>query len=287
MRITYDSLIWSEKQLLEFYNTFFSEPSPFKTDFFCLAARKKYMTEEERKRINLGDTCMMFKTILKDYDSKKFLSKIHQADASASFFTDRDGNYIPRHCITFYMNLDGTDVLKATKMFKDLLNEWDYDLATTVLFNNVEKRENLGRQLKTVQNNLLKSFQDPKNVEGDWIDIDCDLGPVGEKLSIKYKEKLSEYFGTPSAVYIINTHGGIHIVFSRKAVSAFNKSISQVYSKEEMKNHVMTPDRILSFVREMISKDFSEENVKEIKFNQNLAVPLPGTLQNGFPVRFI
>lgn len=286
MKTEYDSLIWSEEQLFKFYDIFFSEPSPFKTDFFCLAARKKYMTEEEKRNTNLGDTCMMFKTILKNYDQKKFFSKIQQADASASFFTDRDGNYIPRHCITFYMNLNGTNVLKATKEFKDLLNLWDYDLATTVLFNNTEKKENLGRQLKTIQNNLLKSFQDPKNTEGKWIDIDCDLGPIDVPVIEKYKETLLDFFGATD-VYIIHTHGGCHIVFSKEMISAYNKSISEVYAPREVKNHVMTPDKILSFIRKMILEDFSEEIVKEVKFNQNLAVPVPGTLQGGFPVRFI
>ena len=286
MQQQYESLIWNEEEILKFYNIFFSEPNPFKTDFFCLAARKKYMTEEEKKNTNLGDTCMMFKTILKDYDSKKFMSKVKQADASASFFTDRDGNYIPRHCITFYMNLNGTNILKATKEFKDLLNLWDYDLATTVLFNNTEKNKNLGKQLKTIQNNLLKSFQDPKNTEGKWVDIDCDLGEISKELVQKYKEKLVDFFGATD-VYVIHTHGGCHIVFSKGMVSAYNKNIAEVCAPKEVRNFVMTPDKILSFVREMILEDFSEEVVKEVKFNQNLAVPLPGTLQGGFPVSII
>lgn len=277
MRISYESLIWSEEQLLKFYNTFFSESSSFHTDFFCLAARKKYMTEEERKRINLGDTCMMFKTILKEYDEKKFLSKIYQADASASFFTDRDGNYIPRSCIAYYMNLNKTNVLKATRDFKDQMNLWDYDLATSVLFNNTQKKDNLGRQIKTVQNNLLKSFQDPKNTEGKWLDIDCDVKGVYDSLLKEYKERLIEFFGATD-VHIIHSHGGAHIIFDKNIISAYNRSVAALFDKKEIRNHILTPDRILSFVREMVLKDFSESDVKEIEFNQNLAVQIPGTV---------
>ena len=284
--ISYKSLIWSEEQLVDFYNIFCSNSSPYHTDFFCLAARKKYMTETQKKNINLGDTCMMQKTILKEYDVGKFISKVRQADAAASFFTDRDGNYIPRSCYTFYMNLNKTNVLKATKDFKDLLNIWDYDLASTIFFNNTTKKENIGKQIKTIQNNLLKAFQDPKNVEGPWLDIDCDIGVVDEGTALKYKEKLVDFFAGTN-VYVLRTHGGIHIIFSKELISSYNKSIAEVFQREEIRDHILTLDKILSFVREMISKDFSEEDVKEIKFNQNLAVPLAGTLQGGFPVSII
>lgn len=284
--VTYKSLIWSEEQLVKFYNIFCSDPSPCHTDFFCLAARKKYMTETQRKNINLGDTCMMQKTILKDYDVRKFISKVRQADAAASFFTDKDGNYIPRSCYTFYMNLNKTNVLKATKDFKDQLNVWDYDLATTILFNNATKKENIGKQIKTIQNSLLKSFQDPKNTEGPWLDIDCDIGVVSEELVQKYKEKLVDFFAGTD-VYVLRTHGGIHIVFSKELISSYNKSMATVFSKKEMKDHILTLDKILSFVREMILEDFSEEDVTEIKLNQNVAVPLPGTLVNNVKIMIV
>ena len=283
MKKEYESLIYSEKQLVTFYNTFFSQADPFYTDFFCLAARKKYMTEEQKRAINLGDTCMMFKTILKEYDVNKFLSKIKQADASASFFTDRDGNYIPRSCFAFYMNINKTNVLKAIKEFKDQLNCWEYDLTSAVLFNNTNKRENLSKQIKTVQNDLLKSFQDPKNVEGPWVDIDCDIGVVSEEIAIKYKEKLMDYL-SGTDVYIIRTHGGCHIVFDKTLISSYNRHLAEVCSPREMKGKVITFESLIEYVRKMVSKDFSKSVITEIKYNQNLAVPIPGTLQGGFPV---
>ena len=283
MKLEYESLIWSEEQLAKFYEIFCSEPSPYHTDFFCLAARKKYMTEAQKREINLGDTCMMFKTILKDYDVKKFISKVKQADAAASFFTDRDGNYIPRSCYTFYMNVNKTNVLKAVKDFKDQMNIWDYDLATTVLFNNTTKKENIGKQIKTVQNSLLKSFQDPKNVEGPWLDIDCDIGEVSEEFVKEFKKAAVGFFGGTD-VYILRTHGGVHFIFSKELISSYNKHVAEVCSKEEMRTHIMTLEKILSFINEMVSLFLPGRDVKEIKFNANMAVPLAGTLQGGFPV---
>ena len=283
MKLEYESLIWSEEQLAKFYEIFCSEPSPYHTDFFCLAARKKYMTETQKKEINLGDTCMMFKTILKDYDVKKFISKVKQADAAASFFTDRDGNYIPRSCYTFYMNVNKTNVLKAVKDFKDQLNLWDYDLATTILFNNTTKKENIGKQIKTVQNSLLKSFQDPKNVEGPWLHIDCDVGEVSEEFVIELKKTMVGYL-SGSDVYILRTHGGVHIIFSKELISSYNKHVAEVCSKEEMKDRVRTPEKILGFVQSVFKTFFPLEDIKEIKYNQNMAVPLAGTIVDGVPI---
>jgi len=274
------SLIYDEKMLLDFYNTVFPGTDPFYTEFFCLAARKKYMTEEQKRSINLGDTCMMFKSILKEHDERKFLSKIHQADASADYFTDRDGNYIPKDCIVFYLNLNRTNVFKAIREFKSLLADWEYDVATSLEFNNNNKRDNIGKQLKTIQNNLLKSFQEPKNTEGDWLDIDCDIGT--DFSALEYKHILSDNIGTKN-VYVLSTHGGCHILISKKAVSEFNKNLALICPREEMKNYVMTPDRILNFVNGLMQ----DKDIKEIKLNQNLAVPLPGTMQGGFPVSFV
>ncbi len=282
-----NSLIWSENQILDFYDTIYpweSVEDPFHTEFFCLAARKKYMTDEQKRNTNLGDTCMMFKTIIKEHNPKKFFSKILQADSCSDFFLDRDDNYIPKECMVYYININRTNVLKAMREFKSLINEWDYDLATLLEFSNTNKKQNIGNQLKTAQNNLLKSFQDPKNAESYWLDIDCDCGVEFD--ANKYKEKLTEFLATTQA-YVISTHGGCHILIAKETISEYNKNMAQIFSKKEMKEKAMTLNKILNFVKEMLSEDFSKEEIKEIKLNQNNAVPLPGTFQGGFPVSFV
>lgn len=272
--------IYSDEELLKFYNTFFSNTDPFLTDFFCVAARKKYMTEEQKKNINLGDTCMMQKTIIKEYDPKKFLAKVHQVDASLDYFTDRDGNYLPRSCMTFYMNINRTNLLSAVKDFKDLMNIWEYDLLSLLQFSNENKKQNIGKQLKTIQNNLLKSFQDPKNVIVNYFDIDCDIGRNFS--ATEYKEKLVDFLQSEN-VYILSTHSGCHVIFPKIVFSDYNKKLSASVSKTEMKNKVLNPERMYHFVCDMMS----DKNIKEIKYNQNMAVPMPGTTVNGFEIKMI
>lgn len=288
--MTYNSLVYDENQVINFYNTFFSETNPFYTDFFCIAARRKYMAEEEKATINLGNTCMVSKTILKEYNVDKFLSKLYQADASASFFLDRDGNYIPRSCMVFYMNLGRSNVLKVVKDFKDFLADLDYSASSAMFFNNKEKTENVSNQFKTIQNNLLKSFQDPKNSESSWFDIDCDVGnSIDESLILKYKDSVQNYLDAEQ-VFVIQTHGGCHILFSKSALSNYNKNLSARIdsanlAKGTIKKLVRTVESTITHIKKQLAYDFGAEVIKEVTLNQNLAVPIPGTLQGGFPVK--
>lgn len=57
--------IWSDSEVIKFYENVIcfdkNKRELQACDFFCVAARKKYMTEEQRNSINLGDTCRMQK----------------------------------------------------------------------------------------------------------------------------------------------------------------------------------------------------------------------------------
>lgn len=286
--------IWSEDQLQYFYDNILKDLGPTETDFFCLAARRKYMTEREKETINLGDTCMMNKTILKEHNLKKFLSKVHQADVCCDYFTDRDDNYLPRHIMTFYVNINHTNVLSAIRDFKKLVADWDYDVASLTDFKNHNKVVNIGKQLKTIQNNLLKSFQDPKNTNKDWIDIDCDLVRQSawvlpdsdeETFFLEWptllKERFLKNFGL--STYVVKTQGGCHVLINHDCLSEANRRIAEnTADKRAIRDTVIT----LGKVTNLISEFFKEHNQepKEIVVNQNMMIPLPGTFQNGFPV---
>lgn len=283
----YKSNIWSEEQLKKWYEILtkdvVSEPVNTTADFFCIAARKKYMTEDQKKNTNLGDTCMMAKQILKEVSFNKFLAKIHQVNASLDWFTDRDDNYLPRECMVFYMNVNHTDVYKAVSNFKVDFALLEYDVASTISFRNTEKAANINKQYKTIHNKLLKCFQDPKNTNKNWVDIDCDL-KVTEKDCYALKELITEALKSDVVldnVYVIKTHGGCHILISQKAFSEYNKHASETISdKKKMKEIVMYPDKLLKKVQEY----FVNRDAKEIVINQNAMIPIPGTLQGGAKV---
>lgn len=280
----YESSIWSMDQAINFYNKIMNAErcGNFTTDFFCIAARKKYLSEEDKKLLHFGDTCMMNKTILKTYDERNFAMKLRQADACLDYFLDRDGWIIPRNCMVFYANINHTDVFKAIKDFKYLMADWDYDLNTMLQFKNDNKEKSIGKQVKTIQNNLLKSFQDPKNKVKYWMDFDCD---------IENSYSVSDLFGFIRSligenVYIITTHGGAHILISYKALHDKNLKIAnEITNKKHLINYILTPANICTKIKEYFDGQLIK--YKEVTFNQNAAVPIPGTLQNNFEVRMI
>ena len=288
-----ESLIWSENELKKFYNFFYAEREITDTDFFCLASRRKYLTEEEKANIKMGDTVMLCKTVLKDYNWPKFLSKIRQADAMSEFVLDSNDNYIPKKCCVMYMNINHTSVIKAIKEFKETMAGWDSDTLTLLEFGNIEKRLNLCRQYKSASEGLLKAFQNPKNGNDKWIDIDCDI-EGDESCREKLGKEILNYFNNlfddthreTLALHrpkVIITHGGIHFLISKDIISKYNSFISLSHNKKEMKNFVLTPESIIKKVKEILANVES----KEIIINPNKMVPIPGTVQGGFKVRML
>ena len=286
-----ESLIWSEEELKEFYDMINLERDLSDVDFFCLASRKKYLTEKEKAEIKMGDTIMLCKTVLKDYNWPKFLSKIRQADAMAEFVLDSNDNYIPKKCFVMYMNIDHTSVVRAIKEFKETMTGWDADTMTLLEYGNTEKRANLLRQYKSCTEGILKAFQNPKNGRDEWIDIDCDIEgdeshreDLAKMLLNHFHDKFySEFLGKVFSSVAILTHGGIHFLMRKSAISTYNKEVSQTHFRADVKNYILTPERVLNEIRELLKNEKS----KEIVINQNKMVPIPGTLQGGFKVRML
>lgn len=285
-----ESLIWSETELKRFYETFFEDREMTDTDFFCLASRRKYLTAEEKYKIKMGDTVFLCKTVLKDYSWPKFLSKIRQADATADYVLDSNDNYIPRKCFVMYMNINHTNVIKAIKEFKETMACWDADTMTLLEFGSTEKRLNLCKQYKSSTDGLLKAFQNPKNTTDRWIDIDCDFDgdeALREKLAREVLDYFNGLFGdnlTANGPKAIITHGGIHFLINKVTMSVYNSELSLEHGRKEMKNYVLTPERVLTEIRRILEDSVDS---KEIVINPNKMVPIPGTIQGGFGVRML
>ena len=282
MTYSYNSHVWSEEEIKKFYENVLVDLKPNESDFFCIAARKKYMTPEEREATRMGDTCMMSKIIVKEHDVRKFLSKVHQTDAGMDWYTALNGNILPRSCMVFYINVNHTSVPKAVKDFKHELAEYEYEI---VCASAKENADNAARKLGGIHNRMLKSFQDPKNQNSEWVDIDLDVDKTKVSMKDIYEiirdlepHKVSSLFG---AVPIVETQGGYHILISKQVTKTINKFVARVYEYREIQSHVMTPGRVLQRLKNVLD----ESAVKEITINQNNMVPLPGTLQNGFEVK--
>lgn len=281
----YKSHIWSEEEALRFYNTVLGPMLPDESDFFCVAARKKYMTDEEKKTIKMGDTCMMGKTVIKEYSERVFLSKLHQIDSSLDWFVDLEGNYLPRTCMCFYINVNRTSVPKAVLDFKKELAEYDFEFSMASLKKTSDLQAT--RKLAGIHNRILKAFQDPRNCDDKWMDVDMDMdksvGPVEITGFLRGLEKLDGNRSALNEIPVVETQGGYHVLISRDKLRLANREISKMYDGTDIKKHVLTMQRFVDVLRTFCAEKGVE--VKEISINQNKMVPLPGTLQNGFRVR--
>lgn len=280
----YKTSIWNITEALTFYEDIVNQKQCdlYTTDFFCIAARKKYLTPERREFVKFGNTCMMNKTILKEYDPYNFKAKLLQADRLMDFFYGKDYTHIPRECMVLYMNINHTDLIGAVHDFERQLADWHYDLNSLLKFRNVDKAMNLSKRLKSIQNSLLKSFQDPKNNVMQWIDIDCDIdnGALNPETFRDFVEEMCGF-----EVPMIVTQGGIHVLINHDNLSSHNKEVTLNYEPKEIKKHILTAVGI----RDSIAMFMTANNIgfTECTVNKNAQVPVPGTIQNGHKVRLL
>lgn len=277
--MTYESNIWSEDEALRFYDTVLKDLKPDEADFFCVAARKKYMVPAYAAECRLGDTCMMGKTILKEHDGKRFLSKLHQLDASLDWFLSLNDTPLPRSCMCIYMNINHTSVPKAVLDFKKELAEYDFEFSSAALRGSSDLQAS--RKLAGIHNRMLKAFQDPKNRVDEWTDIDMDVGKTVSPHDLM--RAVRDLENAAWTLPVVETQGGYHVLVSKTEISKTNKALSAMYSGTEMKSHALSVERILNALRAYCGT--AGVKVKEITVNQNRMVPLPGTMQNGFEVR--
>ena len=285
------TLIYDLNQVKKFYKEVLgTERGPFDVDFFCVAARKKYMTPEERQLTQLGDTCMMEKTPVREYDENIFIHKLQKVDSCLDHLYSHNGTNIPRSCMVLYMNVNHTSMIEALKGLKIDLALFESELYDIFTKNGL--REGVGNKIKRLDNLTLKAYQNPKNIsKRTWVDIDIDVEGLNQTsinatLDNMIRSKVHPLLVITEKPYIIiGTHGGYHILVNTQWISGHNRAWAK-YAKDtdmNLKSGILfVEDFTKSLKALMIEKNL---DAKEIKVNQNAMVPIPGTLQGGKEVR--
>lgn len=281
-----NSLIYNETEVRKFYNkVILNQPrTDFDVDFFCIAARKKYMSQEERDLTRLGDTCIMEKTVLKELNEDIFIHKLQKVDYCLDHLYSLNGTNIPRSCMVFYMNINHTNSVSVLKTLKTDITTVESELYDVLLKNGL--KENIGKKLKRLDTLVLKAYQNPANVsKRTWIDIDMDVST--ELISYEEIETaldcmlLDKVCG--KLYEIIQTRGGYHILVNTIDISAHNTRVAQLL--EDFKSSIISIKDFTNTLENLVSDKGIE--AKEIKINPNGMVPIPGTLQGGFKVKMV
>lgn len=290
------SLIYDEAQVIEFYKEILGKPKmdPFDADFFCVAARKKYMTQEEKEKTRLGDTTLLEKTPLREYNEEIFLHKLQKVDSCLDYLYSHSGANIPRSCMVFYMNVNHTNMINALKNLKIDIATMEGELYD--VFMKKGSQENIGNKLKRLDNLTLKAYQDPKNVSKRfWIDIDMDISTdliSGDEVKKALDEGLAKKevpdFKIRYPYSIIQTRGGYHILVNTDMISLHNNAWAdyvKTHNGHNFKERIRSIKDFLDALENLVKSKGLE--AKEIKINQNAMVPIPGTLQGGFEVKML
>lgn len=215
--------------------------------FLCLAARGKYLSEEERKVLGFKPDKMFSHQIVTD---KKYLKYYVEKSLHMLSFKTKEGKQIPEKASVVYFGINPISLLKGYLIFQTNIN-------TSI----VEQSLNDNPQFSYTNNIVSKLYSSlqiarSRNIYLD-IDIDStDFNSISILLEALDKQKDIVY-------HIIKTRGGYHILILRETLKGKDINLS------------------------LILKEIEKSTGKEAIINKNQLVPVPGTLQGGIEVSLI
>ncbi len=215
--------------------------------FVSMSARSKYLGPEERKTLDLGSAEMFNRKLVKEDSFDQMNRVIHGLQVSEMAYLSRGGTPIPLHCLVVYWCINTKDSRKALKMFME--NSID------ALF---------GTSLAKGLDSVLMNCYHQANGKASLIDIDFDV-PKEAGLDL-LKQCISEMKDKNVEYHVVETKSGYHLLLKRDTLKFNYVEVVNKYDKK---------------AKELFG------NKAEVIKNKNEMIPLPGTFQAGFPVKFI
>lgn len=243
--------IYSEDEVRKF----FSILSPLKPDeayFVSLSARNKYLTDEERKAIDLGRTEMFARKLVKQYTYEAFIRTLRTYEINDGGFTSRSNIPLPEKCIVIYANINPVSGKAALKEF--------YEKTTQLLFDLSDDNDS-HKRLASLDTELMNCYQRARGTK-KFIDIDCDVPDDGVDI---VELVLNEFKANSVDYHVIKTRGGFHILIDR---STLHYNYTTIINK----------------ANELAVERFGHA---EVVVNKNEMVPICGCISAGFPVHFV
>ena len=222
--------------------------------FVSMSARDKYLTAEEREHFSLGRSEMFGRKIVKYPSFADYLRVIRSMEVNDGGYTTRNGLSIPHKCAVIYANINASSGIKALHEFNQRTN----DLMLETLSN-----KDAFKHYASLDSILMNCFQRQRGTK-HLLDVDFDVkkDPEGHALLGSFIGELKKNNVTYK---VIETHGGFHVLLVRNTLKF---------------NYYAVIKKLDETAKELYGK-------AEIVKNVNDMVPLPGTMQAGFPVKFL
>jgi hypothetical protein len=224
-------LIQNESKLRDFCELILPELTNNECFFVMLSARNKYLTEDQKKTINLRKgSDMLARVLCNSNDYNEVRRSILKMTPVEGLYTDAAGNDIPDNLYTVYITPNPRSVTKATP---------------EIISNLVNSLVNQGNP--TNINNAVYSEIHKSCSRKIYYDLDIDL-KEGEELQ-KILEDIKEFIPIP-ALNVVRTRGGAHVLVNLKNLaSPYDKTwynnilqLKDKYKSDiEMKAETMVP----------------------------------------------
>lgn len=250
-----NALIHSYEQLRVFHKLL-ATLEPGEVHFVGLACRAKYMTMEERSQFSRSQDGVFARKLVAETSFNTYLRTLQQYELAEGWkATTTSGRDIqlPGTCLALYGSINPCSGVQAVKHFMQKMLDASFS-------NDPEVKNTMAHAHST----LLSMFQTSRSRKL-WIDIDFDI-PKEEFVVLKpfLGELRADIFRV-----VVETRGGYHVL---------------IRCDEALKG---TNLGALASKYELIAKQWYSENDKiEIKVGGTL-IPIPGTLQAGFPVHIV
>ena len=224
------------------------------------AARKKYLTEQERSDCNLGRSEMFERKLVRTNNWNKFLRTVKKFETNEQAYTTKTGIPIPSKALVCYFNINPSNCLKAYNDFSKTMNDYLFELGNLAISGG--DTENIMYRLNKQPTLLMNAYQKATGTK-HWLDLDMDIN----KNFLPYIRKIvSQIKDRKGRGYIIDTKSGFHLLISKD--TKFSRDFN--------------PKTIVEDALKVASS--SKYETKEIIQNSNQMIPLPGCFQGNYPV---
>jgi hypothetical protein len=251
-----NKFIKDKEELKKFFDVVMPPLSNEEVYFCSMSARNKLLNEEEKTNFSLGRTEMLFRQIIREKNWMKFLRTIHKYETDENAITGRNGIPLPMKCLIIYFNINPCNMVKAYRLFQTEMN-----MNVCNLLEGTGSSPDFFKRMDRLLMNAIQKSSGTKH----YIDIDIDATEEYRN-SFKFYEFVGNFGKALKKegvqYFVVFTRGGAHILLKKNTIH-FN------YNK---------------VIFDFQMKGTEDNMIKEMGYNSNGMIPLPGTLQGNFLV---
>lgn len=252
-----------------------------------IQARNKYLTEEEKKTINLRSCGVIDTSLIKTWTWPHFLSHVLYFDRPEGAYITSTDQTIPEHALAMYFMYNPRKFSKAALKTQQDVGNTIYSYLEASVNNNIslEIKRSLFHTAFAGKSAVL-SADEVKN----YVDIDIDVTEKTDKQVVYLKNKLNwlnKQSDDDSNLSLLNYNLYLHRGYLIESLCGYHllvpaHYIKYIYNSESMKK---ADGKTSEFELQPFFKEL--ENVKDIVKDSHNFIPLPGTSRNEFIIRVL